>query len=134
MRGAGGSPGGLNQFFIGLAMMCGGFYMFFNAIIARSHFGMGMRLYGFNAFGGHYSITSGMVLIPFIFGIGMIFYNSKNILGWMLTGGSLIALSFGVISSLQFSLKQMSAFDLLVILVLSVGGLGLFLRSLKSFD
>jgi hypothetical protein len=28
----------------------------------------------------------------------------------------------------------MSAFDLIVILVLSMGGLGLFLRSLKNFE
>jgi len=27
MRGAGGTSGGLGQFFIGLVMMCGGFYL-----------------------------------------------------------------------------------------------------------
>jgi hypothetical protein len=37
-----------------------------------------------------------------------------------------------VISSIQFHFKAMSAFDLIVILVLAFGGLGLFLRSLKA--
>ncbi|WP_412972467.1 hypothetical protein [Glaciecola sp. MF2-115] len=134
MNGAGGSSGGIGHFFIGLLMMCGGFYMLLNAITVTSQFGMGSRLYGFNAFGSNIGITGGMVLIPFIFGIGLIFYNSKNILAWVLTIGSVTALIFGVISTVKFSLRTMSSFDLIVILVLAVGGIGLFLRSLKKID
>ncbi len=73
-------------------------------------------------------------MFPFIFGIGIIFYNSKNLLGWLLTLGSITALIFGVISSIHFSFRSMSAFDLITILVLAMGGLGLFLRSLKTLD
>jgi hypothetical protein len=134
MNGAGGSSGGIGHFFIGLLMMCGGFYMLLNAITVTSQFGLGSRMYGFNAFGSNIGITGGMVLIPFIFGIGIIFYNSKNILGWVLSIGSITALIFGVISTVKFSLRTMSSFDLIVILVLAVGGIGLFLRSLKKID
>ena len=134
MKGAGGTSGGIGQFFIGFVMMCGGFYMLLNAIHVSSSFGMGMRLYGVSAFGGSYGVTSGMVMIPFIFGVGFIFYNSRNPIGWLLSVGSLVALIFGVISTIQFSFRAMTAFDLIVILVLSAGGLGLFLNSLKSFD
>ena len=73
-----------------------------------------------------------MIMIPFMFGVGMLFYNAKNPLSWLLTGGSLVALVFGVISSIQFTFQSMDAFDLIVILVLAVGGLGLLLGSLKS--
>lgn len=72
-------------------------------------------------------------MIPFIFGVAIIFYNTKNLIGWLLAGGALTALIFGVISSIHFSLRSMTAFDLIVILTLSMGGLGLFLRSLKAF-
>ncbi len=130
MRGAGGTSGGIGQFFIGFIMLCGGIYLLLNAITVTSHFGFGMRLYGF----GRYGITSGMILIPFMIGTGMVFYNSKNFIGWLLASGSLVALIFGVISSLQFTFRHMSAFDLITILVLTVGGLGLFLRSLKTID
>ena len=41
-------------------------------------------------------------------------------------------LAFEVISSFDFRMGQMSAFELLAILVLFVGGLGLFLRSLRN--
>jgi len=73
-------------------------------------------------------------MIPFMFGVGLIFYNSKNILGWVLSIGSITGLIFGVISSIRFTFKTMSSFDLIVILVLAMGGLGLFLRSLRTLD
>jgi len=132
MNGAGGSSGGIGSFFIGLLMMCGGFYMLLNAITVSSNFGLGSRFYNVSAYGSNIGITGGMVLIPFIIGVGLIFYNSKNILGWLLSLGSLTALIFGVISTVRFSLRTMSSFDLIVILVLAVGGLGLFLRSLRK--
>ena len=134
MKGAGGTSGGIGHFFIGLIMMCTGFYLLLNSISITSNFGAGIRLYSFSSYGMNYAITSGMIMIPFIFGIGFVFYNSKNWIGWVLTIGSISSLIFGVISSIRFSFVRMSAFDLIVILVLAIGGLGLFLRSLKTSD
>ena len=131
MNGAGGSSGGIGQFFIGVIMMCGGFYLLLNAITVSSNFGLSSRLFGF---GNNFGVTGGMIMIPFIFGIGLVFFNAKNILGWLLTLGSITALIFGVISSVRFNLRTMTTFELIVILVLAVGGLGLFLRSLKKID
>jgi hypothetical protein len=131
MKGAGGTSGGIGPFFIGLFMMTGGFYLLLNAISVTSNFGLSRQLYSFSGAGG-YAVTSGMVMIPFIFGVGIMFYNSKNIIGWILTLGSITALIFGVISSINFSFKTMTAFELIVILVLAVGGLGIFLKSLKN--
>ncbi|MFK8083829.1 MAG: hypothetical protein AB8B97_26400 [Granulosicoccus sp.] len=128
MRGAGGSQGGEIHFLIGIVMMIAGFYLLFNAISVETRFGLGMRLYGIGGLG----ITSGMLMLPFIAGVIAIFYNAENKFGWLLAVGSLIALVAGVLASIQFSFRNMSAFDLIVILVLSFGGLGLFLRSLKQ--
>ena len=132
MQGAGGTEGGVGKFFIGLFMMCGGFYMLFSAVMVQSSFNLGYGLYGFQAFGTGISITSGMILIPFIIGIAMMFYNVKSLLGWVLALGSLGALIFGVIASLHFNLRSMSLFELVVILVLAFGGLALFLSSMRS--
>ncbi|WP_413702420.1 hypothetical protein ACLKMH_20290 [Psychromonas sp. KJ10-10] len=131
MKGAGGTSGGIGTFFIGLVMMIGGFYLLLNAISVTSNFGFSRQLYRLSSMGG-YSITSGMVMIPFIFGIGLVFYNSRSIIGWILTLGAITALVFGVISSIHFSFRSMTAFDLIVILVLAVGGIGLVLKSLKA--
>lgn len=130
MRGAGGTQGGTGEFLLGLLMMCGGFYMLLNSIVISSGFGFGYRLYTFSGWGG-FGITTGMILIPFMIGVGLIFYKGKSLLGWCLAAGSLAALIMGVIASLRFNFRSMSAFDLIVILILAVGGLGLFLRSLR---
>lgn len=132
MRGAGGTQGGAGEFLLGLLMMCGGFYMLLNSIVISSGFGFGARLYSFSAWGGSYGVTTGMILIPFMIGIGLIFYQGKSLLGWCLSIGSIAALIMGVIASLRFSFRSMSAFDLIVILILAIGGLGLFLRSLRT--
>lgn len=126
MRGAGGTPGGYIGFVVGLVMMCGGFYLLLNSIVVKARFGFGYSVYSV----GGYSITSGMILIPFLFGVGLIFFDRQSISGWLLSAGSLVALIFGVISSVSFTLRGMSAFDLLIILILAFGGIGLFLRSL----
>jgi hypothetical protein len=127
MNGAGGTSGGIGKFLLGLVMMCGGFYMLLNGIVVSSHFGFGTRLFGFGPVG----LTGGMILIPLIIGVAMVFYNAKNMLGWLIAIASLGALVFGVISSVSLNLRTMSAFELLVILTLAFGGLGLFLASLR---
>ncbi|MBI9070975.1 MAG: hypothetical protein JEY94_05220 [Melioribacteraceae bacterium] len=130
--GAGGTEGGTGRFFIGLVMLVAGGYLFLNNIHVGHNirFGFGHSLFHVGGFG----ITSGFVLIPFIFGIGFIFYNYKNIIGWILAGGSLLMLGFGVITSINFTFRPMSAFELIMILILLVGGIGLFLSSLKGLS
>jgi len=130
MRGAGGSSGGVGRFFMGLIMLTAGSYLFFNAIQVTQQFGWGVPLYHVAGL----PITSGTVLIPFVFGIGMIFYNAKNDLGWLLALLSLVMLGIGIINNLHFHLRTMSAFELLTILVLMIGGLGLFISSLRDFS
>ncbi|SLM27615.1 conserved membrane hypothetical protein [Desulfamplus magnetovallimortis] len=130
--GAGGTTGGAGRFFLGFIMMCAGFYMLLNAITVRSGFHLGLGIYRFGVMGSSFSITSGMILIPFILGIGMIFYNSKNYIGWAVALGSLASLIFGVISTLRIGFRSMTAFDLIVIIILSFGGTGLFLSSLRE--
>lgn len=127
-RGAGGTDGGTGSFLLGFVMICAGGYMLLNGIIVRPQFGMGMVAFRL----GGLPVTSGMILVPFMFGVGMIFYNARNYIGWALAAASLIGLVFGVIANINLQMVRMSAFDLLVILILLVGGIGLFLRSLKD--
>lgn len=130
INGAGGTHGGTGRFFIGLIMMIAGGYLFLRSVHVSYGFGMHHAIYSF----GGYSITGGMVLVPLVFGIGIVFYNSRNILGWFLTLGSLVMFFFGIITSIRFSMQRMTAFDLLTILVLLMGGIGLFLSSLRNFE
>lgn len=126
-QGAGGSEGGMLRFFIGFVMFVAGAYLLLDAIVIDNRFGLG---YGFGIMG--FQVTTGYVLIPFMFGIGMIFYNSKNYLGWFLALASIIMLVFGVITSIQFRFRSMTAFQIIMILILLIGGLGLFLSSIRK--
>jgi hypothetical protein len=128
LKGAGGTEGGTLSFLVGFVMLVGGLYLLLSEMIVRPQFGFGAPVFSY----GGWSVTTGMVFIPFLFGVGLIFYNAKSWLGWILTAGSLVALIFGVIANLNIRLSAMSAFDLVVILVLMVGGLGLLLRSLAE--
>ena len=124
--GAGGSAGGLAPFFLGVAMSIAGGYLLLNALRVLHGFGGGLF-----AIGG-FNVTGGMILIPFIIGVGIIFYDATRWYGWALAGGSLLALVIGAIASVRFSFEGMTAFDLIVILVLLFGGIGLVLRSVKE--
>lgn len=127
MNGAGGTSGGVGKFLLGLVMMCGGFYMLLNGIVVSANFGFGTRLFGSGGLG----LTGGMILIPLLIGIAMIFYNARNYLGWGIAIASFGALIFGVISSVSMNMRTMTAFELLAMLTLAFGGLGLFLSSLR---
>lgn len=128
MHGAGGTQGGIEKFFVGLAMMIGGGYLLLDAIRVTTIYHWRLALYSWNGV----NVTTGGVLIVFVFGVGILFYNAKQIFGWILTAGSLLALIFGVLRRLQFHLEPMSLFDLTLILVLLFGGIGLFLNSLSD--
>lgn len=128
MQGAGGTSGGSGQFLLGLIMMCSGFYLLLSSVIVSSSFGFGSRLFGIGGFG----VTGGIILVPLVIGIGMIFYNARSVLGWLIAIAAFFAMVFGVIASVSLDLRSMSAFYLITVLVLAFGGLGLFLGSLRS--
>jgi lipoprotein signal peptidase len=127
-RGAGGTEGGTGKFFLGLSMFALGGFLFLDAVQVSNQFSLSYSLYQW----GPLRVTSGFMLIPFLIGVGMIFFNARNYLGWLLAIGSLLMLVVGIITSLSFHLRTMSVLELLMILVLLAGGLGLFLSSLHS--
>jgi hypothetical protein len=130
MTGAGGTPGGTGRFFLGLIMLVAGLYLFLSSIQVSNSFSLG---YGLFSLGG-LRVTPGLVLIPFLLGVGLIFFNARNVWGWLCTAASVVMLIFGVLASLQFHLRPLSALELLMMLVLMGGGLGLFLSSLRNFS
>jgi len=121
LRGAGGTPGGLGEFLVGLAMAVAGGYWLTSNVTVSSGF---WHLWGHNTFG--------MTLVPLIFGIGLLFFNGKSKVGWLLLFvGSVIILA-GILMNLQIYFQSTSLFNTLVMLVLLFGGIGLIARALRS--
>lgn len=131
MRGAGGTSGGIGEFFIGITMFVVGMFIFLSNVTVTNNFGMGTVLFRIGG-GSGFNFVSGMLFIPFIFGIGFVFFNSKSIIGWILTIGSIALLVIGIIISLRFRFRPMNLFNVLMVLVLIFGGSGLFLSSLRE--
>jgi hypothetical protein len=129
IQGAGGSNGGIGRFFLGLGMFIAGAYLLLNAIQVTNNFYFGYGLFSI----GSFQVTSGILFIPFMIGVGMLFFNSSNIIGWLLAAGSVLLMIIGVISSTHLSLRPMSAFELLVITGLLAGGIGLFFSSFRNY-
>lgn len=105
-----------------------GGYLFLSAIHVSHGFVLSRTLFVY----GPARLTGGMLLFPLAAGVGLIFWNARNLLGWLLALGSLLALCAGIIASIRFSLAGLSLFELLVILVLICGGAGLLLGSLRT--
>ena len=120
-RGAGGTPGGLGEFFAGLAMAAGGGYLLLNQVTVTSGY---WQLWGYNAFG--------LSLIPLLIGIGLLFFDGKSKLGWLLTAGGALIILLGIITNLTIFFRPTSLFNTLIMLALLAGGLGLVARSLKT--
>jgi hypothetical protein len=121
LRGAGGTPGGLGEFLVGLAMAVAGGYWLTSNVTVSSGF---WHLWGYNTFG--------MTLVPLIFGIGLLFFNGKSKVGWLLLFvGSVIILA-GILMNLQIYFLSTSLFNTIVMLVLLFGGIGLIARALRS--
>ena len=128
IRGAGGTPGGVKNFFLGLAMMLAGGYLFLSSVRVYNFFGFGSPFCSI----GPVHMTGGMLLFPLFFGFILIFNKASSLLGWLMTLGSLLAICVGIIASVHFSFAGMTLMDLLSILLLLGGGAGLFFGSLRS--
>jgi hypothetical protein len=126
-KGAGGTPGGVGSFFLGLIMAISGGYLLTNQVRVTSTF-WGYR---FGLFGGATVSAFGITLIPFLIGVGLVFFNGRSKLGWLLSGGSLLVIFVGIIANLRVYFASASLYVTLIMLILLVGGLGLIARSLR---
>ena len=127
--GAGGTPGGVGTFLLGFALACAGGWLLTNQVVVTSqYFASGFMV----PFVGFHMNSFGLSLVPFIIGIGFLFYNGKSIVGWLLTIAALVIIFAGILMSLHVYFQPTSLFNTLVMLVLLFGGLGLIFRSLKA--
>ena len=127
--GAGGTPGGVGTFLIGFVMACVGGWLLTNQVtVSSQYFASGFMIpivnYQMNEFG--------LSLIPFIVGVGFLFFNGKSIWGWLLTIAGLGIIIAGILMSLHIYFRPTSLFNTLMMLVLLFGGVGLIARSLKA--
>src|SRR5918912_3978121 len=112
VRGAGGTSGGIGMFLLGLAMAVAGGYMLTNQVTVTSGF---WQLWGYDTFG--------LSLLPLIIGIGILFFNGRSAVGWLLTGVGAVIIFVGIVVHLRVFFQPTSLFNTLMMLALLAGGI-----------
>ena len=119
----GGTPGGIGEFLIGFVMTCVGGYLISNQV---SVVGSYWSFWGTNTFG--------VTLVPMLFGVAILFWNGKSLIGWFLTAAGALFILAGVIANMHIYFQPTTLFNTVVMLVLLVGGLGLIARSISTHE
>lgn len=121
MRGAGGTPGGIPQFLIGFVCAVAGAWLLVNQVTVTSG---GWSLWGYDSFG--------LSLLPFIVGVGILFFDGRSMLGWLLLIAGCTIIGAGILMNLSIYFRPTSLFNTLMMLALLAGGIGLIARALRS--
>lgn len=120
VRGAGGTAGGMLEFGLGFVMACAGAYLLTSRVTVSSGY---WSVWGQSAFG--------LTLMPLLFGIGLIFFNGRSVLGWLLAVGGASIILAGILLNLQIYFQPTSLYATLLMLTLLAGGLGLVARAVR---
>ncbi|HMQ02500.1 MAG TPA: hypothetical protein PKD26_01105 [Pyrinomonadaceae bacterium] len=121
LKNVGGTQGGLWEFLIGLAMAVAGGYMLVSRVMVTSWF--------WNW--GGYS-TFGLTLLPLIIGIGVVFFNGRSLIGWLLIFVGVVMIAAGILMNLQMYFQPTSLFNTIVMLILFAGGIGLLAKAVRE--
>jgi len=120
-EGPGGTRGGIGTFVLGLVLAVAGGYLILQQVNVTSGY-----------WGWLGPNTFGLTLIPLILGIALLFFNSRSLAGWVLAGLGVVIIFVGILANLQIYFRTTSLFNLLIMLILFAGGLGLMARSLRG--
>ncbi len=118
--GAGGTPGGVGQFFLGVLLAGIGAYLVLSQVQVTGSWG---HLWGYNTFG--------LSVVPMLIGVGMLFYNGKSTVGWVLTILGFGIILAGVLMNMDIYFRPTSLYNTLFMLAMLAAGLGLIARSLQ---
>ncbi len=114
----------LLSFFIGILCFGAGVFLVFQAT--------DVRFIWYSWRFGSMNIPTGFVVIPLLIGIGLLFYNSKMIISWIVTVLGLIIVLLTIIMSVTIVFRTTSLFMFVLMFGFILAGAGLLLRALFS--
>lgn len=125
-RTPGGTPGGMGSFLAGLALAVAGGYLITTHVRVAS---FPYRFFGWNFYGTQ---SFGLTMLPLLVGIGMLFFNGKSVLGWLISAAGVVFIVLHVLMSLQVYWQDTSLFATVMMWGMFAAGLGMILRSLRA--
>jgi hypothetical protein len=114
----------LFQFFIGLIILGVGLFWVFQTAQVRTNWGS----YLFSI--GSWHAPNGVIIIPFLIGIVMLFMMERKIFGWIVTVIGVLSILLAIIMSVRIEFVRTSLFNYVLMFGFIAAGGGLVLKSL----
>ncbi len=121
----------LLTFFCGLLMFAAGLFLIFQNTVVSSGYGAGG--YGFLHFGS-FNLPNGMIMVPLIIGIAMLFLMDRKIFGWIVVAIGIIIILAAIISSVHIHWRTTSMYMFVIMFGLVAAGGGMMLKELFRKD
>lgn len=118
----------LIQFFCGLLMLAVGVFLIFQNLDVRSSWGT-----GFLHVGG-YSLPTGLIFLPILIGIVMLFLMDRKVFGWIVLSVGLVIVLAAVIMSVNIHWRTTNAYIFIAMFGLAVAGGAMVIRQLFKKD
>lgn len=115
----------LLEFLAGIAMLSVGGYWLLSAVTVSTNFFNGFHI-------GKMNMSGGLVVVPFIVGIIMLFFNFESLAAKIVIGAGLLIILGSIIYSTSFRMNPMALYDYLIILIGIFGGAALILKVLTK--
>lgn len=116
----------LLTFFAGLLMFAGGVFMILQNVIVRTNWGTSFYHIG------TWNVPNGLIMLPVIIGIVMLFVMERKIFGWIVFGLGILFILLTVIMSVSISWKTSNAYAFLLMFGLAAAGGGMLMKVLFS--
>lgn len=113
----------LLQFFSGIILFLIGGYLITQNTILYTNFSVLSDMLGFN-------MPFGLIILPLLIGIGILFFNSKSIFGWIALVFGILSILLGILMALKIHFKPVSLYYGILMYGMTAAGLGLFLKSI----
>ncbi len=111
-------------FFIGLLMLGGGLFMILQNINVTSNWG------GYMFHIGSFNIPNGMIMLPTIIGIAMLFLMRRKIFGWIVLSIGIVIILLSVLLTTHLAWRTTSAYIFVIMFGLTAAGGALVIREL----
>lgn len=129
-EGAGGTPGGVKLFALGFVLAAVGVYLLLDSVrVTSDNAGLfSGTIRGFTGDGAWHTTSMGILFVPFLAGVALLFYNSRLKLGWGLLYFGLAVIMVEIFSQIRF-VMNVKVTMLLLMLALIGAGVGLMVRA-----
>jgi uncharacterized protein len=123
-RGAGGTPGGIGTFVLGVVLVAAGGWLITNQVSVTGSFNLFGHIFG----GGGFGLT----MLPLLVGVGWLFFDGKSVPAWIVTLAGIAMILAAVLMNLQIFWRPTSLFNTLAMWGMLAAGLGMVFRSLRA--